>query len=299
MFYDAQSCRERLQSIVPMVLLDGAQQVSEKVYVGCKYVTQNELFFIGHFPEHPIMPGVLQIEAMKQLAQLFLNDRFGGKMQLIKCNRVKFRNPVTPGCRMKITLEVLEETPEQIVAAAKAEIPAGVASEAKLTFGLLPAAEPVSGVFAQFNEFDAKPDTVAMDFKATMGLMPHRFPFLLVDYISKIEGEELISIKNVSINEPIFAQMADPVMPMSLLCEIGAQAGCACVLSRPENAGKLGYFMAIDEAEMLYPVRPGDQLVVHLTVPSGKSRFGKGGGYMEVNGRRVFAVTLTFALVDR
>ena len=297
MFYDAQACRERLKNTTPMVLIDKAQKISDTQFAGYKCVTQNELFFIGHFPEHPIMPGVLQIEAMKQLAQLFLADRFGGAMQIVKLSRVKFRNPVSPGARMKISLEITEETAENITAKAKVEIALGVASEATLTFGAMQTAEADNSI-PEHNEFDLTNDA-ALNHQDTMSLMPHRFPFLLIDYVSKNDGETVVGVKNVSINEPIFANMTDPVMPISLLCEIAAQSGCACVLSRPENEGKLGYFMSIDQAEALAPVRPGDQLLINFSLPQGKSRFGKGSGFMTVNGKKVFTITLTFALVDK
>jgi 3-hydroxymyristoyl/3-hydroxydecanoyl-(acyl carrier protein) dehydratase len=91
----------------------------------------------------------------------------------------------------------------------------------------------------------------------------------------------------------------DMAVPVSLLCEIGAQAGCASILARPENNNKLGYFMSIDGAESFAPVMPGDQLVIKFNLPAGKSRFGKGSGEMLVNGKVVFKVTLMFALVDK
>ena len=87
-------------------------------------------------------------------------------------------------------------------------------------------------------------------------------------------------------------------MPENLLCEIGAQAGCACVLSRPENAGKLGFFMSIENAESLIPVVPGDQLVVECDLPPSKSRFGKGSGVIRVGEEVVAEIALMFAIVE-
>ena len=150
-----------------------------------------------------------------------------------------------------------------------------------------------------FNEFDSN-DKVDMDIEKIMQFMPHRYPFLLIDYIPENRGEDVLAIKNVTANEPFFAQMSEDIaVPVSLLCEIGAQAGCASILARPENANKLGYFMSIDSAESFAPVMPGDQLVIKFNLPAGKSRFGKGSGEMLVNGKTVFKVTLMFALVDK
>ena len=134
--------------------------------------------------------------------------------------------------------------------------------------------------------------------EATKALMPHRYPFLLIDYVLKEEGTTIVAVKNVSANEPVFAGMEAPVMPENILCEIGAQAGCACVLSRPENEGKLGFFMSIDFAESLIPVVPGDQLVIECDLPPSKSRFGKGSCRMTVDGVEVFKSAIMFAIVD-
>lgn len=105
-------------------------------------------------------------------------------------------------------------------------------------------------------EFD-KSDATPMDVTKIMSLIPHRYPFLLIDYIAKVEGDHVIAVKNLTGNEEIFSQAGDyAVMPESLLCEITAQSGCALVLARPGNEGKLGYFMSIDRAEIFEPVYP-------------------------------------------
>ena len=147
-------------------------------------------------------------------------------------------------------------------------------------------------------EFD-KSDATPMDVTKIMSLIPHRYPFLLIDYIAKVEGDHVIAVKNLTGNEEIFSQAGDyAVMPESLLCEITAQSGCALVLARPGNEGKLGYFMSIDRAEIFEPVYPGDQLIVDIELPPAKGRFGKGTGYIKVGEKVVFQITLMFAIVD-
>ena len=88
------------------------------------------------------------------------------------------------------------------------------------------------------------------------------FVVMLIYNIAKVDGDHVQAVKNVSVNEEIFSHCPDDyaVMPESLLCEIVAQSGCALVLSRPENVGKIGYFMSIDRAEIFEPVFPGDFL---------------------------------------
>ena len=77
-----------------------------------------------------------------------------------------------------------------------------------------------------------------------------------------------------------------------------AQAGCACVLARPENAGKIGLFAALNGTESLAPVYPGDQLVIELELPPAKKVFGKGNGTISVDGRVVFTCSLMFAIAN-
>ena len=96
-----------------------------------------------------------------------------------------------------------------------------------------------------------------------MEVMPHRYPFLLVDKIISLKDDSVIGIKNVTINEPFFQGHfpSDPVMPGVLIVESMAQIGGFLLLNKLEDAmGKLVYFMAIDKVKFRRPVRPGDQL---------------------------------------
>ncbi|MBR2910791.1 MAG: 3-hydroxyacyl-ACP dehydratase FabZ [Lentisphaeria bacterium] len=286
----------------PMLLLDRAQEIDEKNWVGVKNVSMDEAFFQGHFPGHPIMPGVLQLEAMKQLCELAVRSTLdpagAADVYLKEVSKVKFRRPANPGDRIKIETEILELEANTAKFKAKLSTSGGVASEAQITLAVRDKNAVPEAMPCLFNEFD-KEDTDLMDIGKVMDLMPHRFPFLLIDYVKSMEGEKIIAVKNVTANEPIFANNSElKTVPESILCEIAAQSGCACVLARPENKGKIGYFMSIDKAESLAPVYPGDQLVIDLTLPESKSRFGKGGCIMRVDGKEVFRINLMFAIVD-
>ena len=286
----------------PMLMLDRAQQIDEKNWVAVKNVSMDEAFFQGHFPGHPIMPGVLQLEAMKQLCELAIRSTVdpanAAEVYLKEVNKVKFRRPANPGDRIKIEIEIVELEANSALCKTKLTTAAGVASEAQLTLAVREKYAAPESMPQLFNEFD-KNDAVLMDISKVMDLMPHRYPFLLIDYVQSVEGEKIIAVKNVTANEPIFANNSEiKALPESILCEIAAQSGCACVLSRPENVGKIGYFMSIDHAESLAPVYPGDQLVIDLYLPESKSRFGKGGCVMTVDGKPVFKINLMFAIVD-
>ena len=300
--YTTRTIKSILPQRNPMLLIDRAQQIDETHWTAVKNVSMNEAFFQGHFPGHPIMPGVLQLEAMKQLCELAvrgtLDPANAADVYLKEVNKVKFRRPANPGDRIKVDIEILELEANTAQFKATLSTAAGVASEAQITLAVRdrrsePDTMPVVG-----NEFD-KSDAVLMDIAKVMELMPHRFPFLLIDYVLKAEGEQVIAVKNVTANEPIFANDSElGTVPEAILCEIAAQSGCASVLSRPENAGKIGYFMAIDHAESLAPVYPGDQLVIDVTLPPSKSKFGRGSCIMTVEGREVFKINLMFAIVD-
>jgi len=300
-FFGIREIKAILPQRYPMLMLDRAEQISENEFVGLKNLTINEPFFQGHFPVQAIMPGVLQIEAMKQLAELAVRPQLdpAGELDVYMrvIEKVKFRRPNNPGDRVKVEVEILSVENGEAVAQAKTSNCGGVTSQAKITLATRPKSGPVS--MPEFNtEFD-KSDATPFDVSKIKALIPHRYPFLLIDYLAKVEGDHVIAIKNLTGNEEIFSQAGDyAVMPESLLCEIVAQSGCAHVLARPENAGKLGYFMSIDRAEIFEPVYPGDQLIVDIELPPAKGRFGKGTGYIKVGEKVVFQITLMFAIVD-
>ena len=168
----------------PMLLLDRAQEIDEKNWVGVKNVSMDEAFFQGHFPGHPIMPGVLQLEAMKQLCELSVRSTLdpagAADVYLKEVNKVKFRRPANPGDRIKIETEILELEANTAKFKAKLSTSAGVASEAQITLAVRDKNAAPEAMPGLFNEFD-KQDTDLMDISKGMDLMPHRFPFLLID----------------------------------------------------------------------------------------------------------------------
>jgi UDP-3-O-[3-hydroxymyristoyl] N-acetylglucosamine deacetylase / 3-hydroxyacyl-[acyl-carrier-protein] dehydratase len=141
------------------------------------------------------------------------------------------------------------------------------------------------------------------DTTAIMDLMPHRYPFLLVDRIMNIEeGRSIEGLKNVTINEPFFQGHfpGHPVMPAVLILEAMAQVGGMLMLNSVDDPGnKLMYFMGIDGAKFRRPVVPGDQLRFKLTLLSVKRRTMKMRGEAFVDGQLVAEAELLATVVDR
>jgi beta-hydroxyacyl-ACP dehydratase FabZ len=135
-----------------------------------------------------------------------------------------------------------------------------------------------------------------------MKLLPHRYPFLLVDRITELEpGKRIVGLKNVTINEQFFQGHFPgmPVMPGVLIIESMAQVGGVLIYRElPEQNKKLIYFTGIENARFRRPVVPGDQLRIEIDVLNRRNNFGKMRGRASVEGKLVAEAVVTFAIVD-
>ena len=133
-------------------------------------------------------------------------------------------------------------------------------------------------------------------------LIPHRYPFLLVDRIEEVEpGVRAVGIKNVTQNEPFFeGHFPDyPVMPGVLIVEALAQVGAVGVMAKEEFRGKLALFAGIDGVRFRRQVIPGDVLRLEVEISRLRGSAGRGKGSATVNGERVCEADLMFAFADR
>ena len=142
----------------------------------------------------------------------------------------------------------------------------------------------------------------ALNIDEIRDILPHRYPFLLVDRIEELEPERIVGIKNVTVNEPFFVgHFPDyPVMPGVLIVEAMAQVAGVLVLSDiPDRKNKLVLLAGVDGAKFRKPVRPGDQLRIEMKLLKRKATLAKMSGTATVNGVLVAEAEMFCVLADR
>ena len=141
--------------------------------------------------------------------------------------------------------------------------------------------------------------TLPLDYTAIERILPHRYPFLLVDRIVEFEEDtRIVGIKNVSLNERYLARRKgeQPVLPPSILTEAVAQVGAILILAKPENREKLIYFREVERVRYHRPVHPGDVVRIEASVVRLRSRVGQLSGVARVDSEIVLDGLMTFAL---
>ena len=141
-----------------------------------------------------------------------------------------------------------------------------------------------------------------MDITEILKVLPHRFPFLLVDRILELEpNKRVVGIKNVTINEPFFQGHfpGHPIMPGVLVIEAMAQVGGVAFLCDESNKGKILYLAGVDNARFRKPIVPGDQIRFEIDVVFVRAKIGKISGKAIVDGQVAVEAEITCAIVDQ
>ena len=144
--------------------------------------------------------------------------------------------------------------------------------------------------------------TLPLDYQAIERILPHRYPFLLVDRVTEFElDKRIVGIKNISRNEPLLWDdgRGNLALPPTILTEAVAQVGAILILAKPENRQRLPFFAGIERVRYRRPVHPGDVVEIEALVRRLRSRMGVLHGIARVDGRVVVEGTMTFALGPR
>lgn len=298
---------ETLELTSPLLMLDEAV-IADDCLTGKarKLMSINEPVFQGHFPGQPVTPGVLQVAAMAQLSNLIFRLTVpviaGTRIVLRHICRLKFRKPVLPGMAMQVESKLLErranhEADFQVTCTTTE----GIASTGIITLAhISPASHDAIPLDARPASPYAEELASGEQFAAQdlMKFLPHRPPFLLIDHAVGIGAptNRVCGYKNITGNDFFLHGDTAGFYPSELLIESGAQLGCAHTLAQPENRGKLGIFMCIDEANFYDQARPGDQLVICGNCDS-SGHAGIANGEFWVDDRKIADCILKFVIL--
>lgn len=139
-----------------------------------------------------------------------------------------------------------------------------------------------------------------LDNKQIQEIIPHRYPFLLVDKVTELSEQKAVGIKNVTANEPFFQGHfpSNPIMPGVLIVEALAQVGAVLALSMEENKGKLAVFTGMNNFKFRRQVKPGDTLLLEAQLGSFRHGMGKATVKATVDGEMAASGEIGFAIVE-
>lgn len=300
--YTYSALSEQLGVSAPLLMLDRLTlDCSQRTASGCKMVSMNEFIFAGHFPAHAVMPGMLQVAAMAQACRMLMLECFPGAgiPAMSGLRRVKFRKPVSPGMVLHLEAAVLSENPDGSVDfEVKNTVNGDLASAGTITMHRVPV-EALQQPAPTGKTGPVQPlltGTVS-DAQELMRHIPHRLPIFLIDCAYNLGvSTQVAGYKNITGNDIMCQGNIYNMFPAYLQLEAAAQLGCAHILCQPDYAGKLGFFMSVDEAHFYRFVFPGEQLQIKVDCNFG-GRYGVASGQVYVEDVLAAEATLKFAII--
>ena len=300
------------------IFLDKILEETPDIYYGIKYITLNENIFCGHFPQYPIVPGVLQMEAAFQCAIVILYDKFklnensNIEIYLEQINNVKFRKSIHPGdiliSKLKFEDISLNHIKKATINVTNYNNCNEICSQLQMIISTRSSKDEKIKSKIDNSIIDQYKDKI--DSKKILDYIPHRYPFLMIDYICNIHqikrdnivSDKITAVKNITNGDPsVYSYMSknDSVLTGPIFCEIMAQAGCIQILSKNKNHDKIAMFMSIPKARFYSKIKVGSQLKLEIELPQRESRFGKGIGQAYINDILVADGEMTFAIQNK
>jgi UDP-3-O-[3-hydroxymyristoyl] N-acetylglucosamine deacetylase/3-hydroxyacyl-[acyl-carrier-protein] dehydratase len=183
--------------------------------------------------------------------------------------------------------------------AANCELVRRIAAQMRKPYTATQAFAPPPAKAAPANAEPAQ-DGGGFDIREVLRVLPHRYPFLMIDRVLSVNEKRVVALKNVSANEPYFQGHFPnhPIMPGVMQLEAMAQAAGLLMLKQIENAGRMAYFMSAEAVKWRKPVLPGDVLTIEVELTKARGNIGKAKGTCKVKGDVVSEAEVTFMLTD-
>jgi 3-hydroxyacyl-[acyl-carrier-protein] dehydratase len=297
--------QELIPQRYPFLMVDRVQLEEDTTELtAIKNVTTNEIQFMGHFPGNPIMPGVLQLEAVLQAGTIaFKRHRPLQRSESIilkEVKKVRFKNPIIPGDQVIISTKIDNITDDSCEVKASCKVNGKLNSQSHIVIAYLDETLLIPKSFT--TEFKA--EELTQDTGEVFGVneiasyIPHRFPFQFIDTVIYSQDDRIIGEKLVSANEPFATSFTSkaPFMPNIMLLETIAQVGCVKLLSQDIHKGKIGLFLAIENCIIHRPAVPGDKLTFDVSFLFFKASMGKAAGKIYCGNEVVAEMQIAFAL---
>ena len=283
-----------------LLMVDRAKVIDKKTIVGIKNVTANEPYFTGHFPNNPIMPGILQFECMLQLANILIKNNDSNQEfyfpQTIE--KIRFKRPITPGDQ--ITTEVkLEKSDNVTKVSASLKVNSKVCSQGNFTIAPSPPEKFMPKSLFN-NNFPKKIDNdVVFNSTQINEILPHRYPFNFVDDIIYLSEDQIIGKKLISSNEGMCLQHKNCLsyLPHSYVIEAVAQVACTVALVR--NRGKIALFLSVDNCKIKRFATPGDTLFFDIKELFRKTSLGRCIATVYAGDEEIMSLEIAYAIADK